>query len=731
MSFFRKYRYFAQGLLTSYSQVFFSDNLWFALLLVLATFLVPSAGLAALAGVILALLLAEWLGYDKGLISKGLLSYNVVLVSLPLGLYFEPGLVLLLTLVFAVLLTFFLTVAFRGWMMRYQLPFLSWPFVISLWVVMLAARQFSLLEVSDAMIFSWNRWYDFGGINLVRSLEWLNNLPLPQSISTYLISLGAVFFQYSLLGGLLTAIGLLIYSRIAFLLSLLGFFSAFLMYQVLGLDINMLNHTYIGFNFILMSIAIGGFYLIPSRASFAWVILLVPLVTFISVSMERVLEVFQLSIYALPFNLIVPLFLYVLHFRQRKSKLLQKVVVQHNTPEKNLYAVANYNKRLAKQTAIQFKLPVMGKWTISQGHNGEFTHQGDWRHAWDFVKTDADENTFIGEGLKLMDYLCYEKPVFSSGDGYVDSVVDGIPDNEPGDTNTRQNWGNTVIVRHAEGLYSKYSHLKAGTIKVVVGQYVVAGDELGWVGNSGRSPEPHLHFQFQATPYIDSRTLDLPFSHYLSYQGDKHEFRSFTVPERAESISNTDLNTIALKAYHLIPGQRISGILHSDGLNENYHWEVETDVFNNSCLVDKTDRSKAWFVNDGQVFYFTHFEGKKNNALYYFFLSQFQVPMIHDEKLRLFDSVPLNLSFTKWIRWFQDWLAPFYLFLETRYTLDYVKKDDDLDPQWIELKSKVSQDLAGDTLSESVFETRISNRGLFEISWRLKGKDFKLEWKER
>jgi urea transporter len=73
--------------------------------------------------------------------------------------------------------------------------------------------------------------YVLGGKPLVDLYQWWNALPIAAPIKTYLLSLSAIFFHYSVLAGLLVAVGLLFYSRIAFTLSLLGFFTALLAHK--------------------------------------------------------------------------------------------------------------------------------------------------------------------------------------------------------------------------------------------------------------------------------------------------------------------------------------------------------------------------------------------------------------------------------------------------------------------------------------------------------------------
>lgn len=713
-----QFRYLCEGFLNSYSQVFFSDHIVFALLILLITFLVPASGIAGMAAVSISLLLAKWLGFDKLLISKGIFSYNSLLVALPLGLYFEPGWSLALIIVLASLLTFFLTVAFRGTMLKSNLPFLSWPFVTGLWIVMLAVRRFTSVEVGDQSLFELNRLYEIGGIPLVNSVEWFDRLTLPQGLKTYLISLGAVFFQYNLIAGLVVAIGLVISSRISFLLSLTGFFSAYLFYSVIGLDINSLDYNYIGFNYILTAIAVGGFFIIPSVYSFLWSIALVPVVALLTVSMEELLSGIHLSVYALPFNLLVPAFLYVLYQRRNRPAGLQPVVVQHNSPEKNLYAWSNYHNRLSQNTGILFRLPFMGSWTVSQGHNGSLTHQSDWRFAWDFIKEGPDGRNYTGNGSAVTDYFGYGKPVYPAGDGVVDTVTDGVPDNRPGDANTSQNWGNTVVIKHADTLYTKYSHLKAGTIRVKTGDYVKINMELAQVGNSGRSPEPHLHFQFQAEPNVSAATVDYPFGYYLLDRDGKRSLRTYDRPAEKDRVSNLIADSLLKKTFHFIPGQRIrvSSCSGNGHPREDSEWEVHTDHYNNSYLYNRRNDAIAWFVNDGQLFYFTHYEGPGSDPLLIFFSACFRIPMMFDQQSVVSDQLPLSVAASKWTRWLQDWIAPFYIFLRSDFSLSYAEADDLLDPAVYTLNSGIGRKVFNKCLKETTYVIMVRRDGTIHIT---------------
>jgi murein DD-endopeptidase MepM/ murein hydrolase activator NlpD len=55
------------------------------------------------------------------------------------------------------------------------------------------------------------------------------------------------------------------------------------------------------------------------------------------------------------------------------------------------------------------------------------------------------------------------------------------------------NYGNMVLVSHRFGLSTRYGHLSYMT--VMRGQTVRRGDIIGYVGSTGRSTSPHLHYE--------------------------------------------------------------------------------------------------------------------------------------------------------------------------------------------------------------------------------------------
>lgn len=73
-------------------------------------------------------------------------------------------------------------------------------------------------------------------------------------------------------------------------------------------------------------------------------------------------------------------------------------------------------------------------------------------------------------------------PVYATGDGVVDRA-----------DNTASGYGNHIVIRHGFGYETLYGHLSK--YKVRAGQRVKRGDVIGYIGSTGRSEAPHLHYE--------------------------------------------------------------------------------------------------------------------------------------------------------------------------------------------------------------------------------------------
>lgn len=74
----------------------------------------------------------------------------------------------------------------------------------------------------------------------------------------------------------------------------------------------------------------------------------------------------------------------------------------------------------------------------------------------------------------------------------------GTPVHAPADglvitTGLRGGYGNAIVLDHGFGVVSRYGHLDHFNVKP--GQKVRRGDVIGFVGNTGKSTAPHLHYE--------------------------------------------------------------------------------------------------------------------------------------------------------------------------------------------------------------------------------------------
>ncbi|MGC5660183.1 M23 family metallopeptidase [Micromonospora sp. WMMD723] len=196
---------------------------------------------------------------------------------------------------------------------------------------------------------------------------------------------------------------------------------------------------------------------------------------------------------------------------------------------------------------VVLALPFRGTWLVRNSPARRVPSHGTdlfaTTYAMDFVAVRGRRTATVRDWRTLLAteppqrFLAFGRPVLAPAAGRVVAVHDGEVDHEARRSPTtllsyaltqaarvRRGAGavagNHVIVELAghQG-YVLLAHLRAGSVRVAVGDEVDVGQELGDCGNSGNSTQPHLHLQVMdaADPYA-ARGLPMAFRHYRSWR---------------------------------------------------------------------------------------------------------------------------------------------------------------------------------------------------------------------
>ncbi|MDN5285222.1 MAG: hypothetical protein JWR38_1496 [Mucilaginibacter sp.] len=708
---------FIRSVINSYSVLFFSQNRVLGIILLLVSFFNPVAGLAGLACVVLSLLIARLLKFSDDNLQMGIYSFNSLLLGIAFGSFYQVNRLFVIWLVFACIMVVVAAIIFSQRLGKIGLPMLSLPFILVFWLVLLATHSIFNTGLQQKNSYLLEEIYN--GSGNIAGIEEALATHLPKLVGLFFRSLSAVLFQHNIIAGMLIAIGLLIHSRISFCLLVIGFMVACGFNYFTNTYPEGISYYHLGVNVMMTTVAIGSFFTIPSMRSYLLGILCIPVVFILINAFAGFMSVHLLPIFSLPFCVINISLLYFLMLRKNPGKL-QLATVQHYSPERNLYQFLNHQDRLNDLKYLKLNLPFMGFWTVSQGYNGAVTHKGEWGRALDFVIRDDEHNTYQYPGTLPEHFYCYNKPVLACGDGLVEQVVNHVEDNAIGHINLKENWGNTVVIRHATGLYSKVSHLKKSSIKVKAGDIVKQGDLLGLCGNSGRSPEPHLHFQLQTTPYIGSKTMAYPLAYYFSRHDNKNSLESYEIPAEGTLLSNPEINQSVKKAFNLEPGYTAQ-LISENGRVEN--WEVFKDALGQLYLYSKNTGAVAYFINNGTLFYFTSYYGDKRSLLYYFYLAAYKVIFSDAESIVANDQLPLQLTGRKPLLWLQDLVAPFYRFIHINY-----QSNCQLQKNSLIIEAKQYQEIAGKKTQIIEATVNVDQDSLQAFSITINGENIKARW---
>lgn len=127
---------------------------------------------------------------------------------------------------------------------------------------------------------------------------------------------------------------------------------------------------------------------------------------------------------------------------------------------------------------------------------------------------------------KGVDYAApHGTPIKSAGDGKV--ILAG----------RKGGYGNTVIIQHGNRYRTLYAHMQGFAKNVRNGASVKQGQIIGYIGTTGLSTGPHLHYEFQVDgTHVDPLGLKLPMADPIAKQ-EKQRFLQLSQPLMARMDS--------------------------------------------------------------------------------------------------------------------------------------------------------------------------------------------------
>lgn len=568
----------------AYASILFLQNPLAGLVIVATTLFFPNIGLAGMLGAATAFAITRvWQFPDY---AGQIQIFNSMLVGLSLGAFYQLNIYVIGIIILGAVLTTLLATVLADWLWRLdRLPVLSVPFVIVAGIMALVARNYT--ELNDYM-------------GLAQASYTLFN----PTTDSFFAALGAIFFTPTPVIGLILFLVIVFYSRYLGMLAIVGYVVGFLAINILMFEPHPSFIVWTGFNYILVAIALGGVFTIPGIASLVLAITGVLLTALLVVATKNLLLIEGLPVMAISFALTT--LVMIMAMKKRIGLLKPYLAPEPGLPEVNYEKARLATYRYGDINSVPLLAPVFGTWTIYQGFNGKHTHKAPWQYALDFIIT-HDEKSFRNNGDTLEDYYCFGAPVLSPCHGDVVRVYERLPDNQPGEVDTRNNWGNFILIRLDNGLHLLLAHLQQDSIKVKEKERIQPGKVLAACGNSGRSPQPHLHMQVQRTAELGSPTYPFHLGSMMLHKEDGSlEYQVVSIPKEGEKIEPTTPDDQLSQQLHLPVGRQFSYRVSSSQSDQEYHREltVELTLLGQFRLTSETHASAAFEETNGVLAFY-------------------------------------------------------------------------------------------------------------------------------
>lgn len=588
-----------------YANILFVDHAAVGTLFFIATLWYPNIGLAGLLGAVSGLITVKLLHFsDTG---SDLKIYNSLLVGLSLGAFYQLNIYMFMLIILGAIFAVFVSVVIADALWRLdRLPALSLPFILSVLATTPVARHYSSL--SDYMGMAEPQHHLFA--------PWLDG---------FFSSLASIFFTPQPIVGLILFLGIVWRSRYLGLLAFVGYAFGYLIFNLLTENPHPGLVVWTGFNFMLTAMAIAGIYTVPSLIGFMLAMLAVAINAMLVVATQDLLMVYGLPVMAIPFVITTLFFISSLGKRMQNAK--PWLALQAGLPEVNYERARLAQVRNGEFNSIALLPPFMGEWEVYQGFNGEHTHKDLWRHALDFYMTEEGVS-YSGRGDKLSDYYCYGLPIVSPVHGDVVRFYDKLADNAPGEVDTDNNWGNFILIRLQGGLHVLLAHLQKNSVKIKEGDHLKPGDIIAACGNSGRSPQPHIHLQVQREAVLGSATHPFHLTSVLqSEKQTKLEYRLVSRPREGDRIQSAKQDTQLSSQLHLPVGRVLRYQVGFDNeQKKEIELRVELTLLGQFRLISDSGASAAFEETNGVLAFYDR-QGPKDPLLDFWMLASGLTPL--------------------------------------------------------------------------------------------------------
>lgn len=351
-------------------------------------------------------------------------------------------------------------------------------------------------------------------------------------VESFFRSLGMMLFLPKVEVGVLVFIAILLWSRLMLLSGIIGWVCG----VAIGLLLERMGLTYLwllaAHNYFLAAMLLASVLFLPNRSVVFIAMLAGVSASVLSAYFQHVLPGSSYAFLPVPAALTVWLGVGAL-LLSKNGAAARRNLASSVPPEIAWWNAAYSIERFGSGEPL-LTVPVAGAAQITQGFDGPLSHVGRWRHALDFQRPGGSAASI------------WEAPVYAPGAGNVEAARSDVADNELGISNFAEMWGNHVIIRLDAGGWALLAHLRQHSLAVSAGVHVENGTYIGLVGNSGRSPVPHLHLHAQAGPAINSPTRAFRLANFLSATenrpADFRQWHAAMVPPGGMTVCAAQVN---------------------------------------------------------------------------------------------------------------------------------------------------------------------------------------------